>query len=156
VGFIAWIKKKKELKLIFPSINTITKEYYSYKEKHQKATYEEALLHAIRWRFNRAFFGTENPFYGSKIYGEFSDAKIVRILKENNSFMPIEKAAAFVAGLEIGPDGIEPLTWMIARQQYHSFGRPWRPKTIEEMERRCWMEMEVKGVVINLGQTKVS
>ena len=70
--------------------------------------------------------------------------------------MPIEKAAAFVAGLAIGPDGIEPLTWMIARQQYHSFGRPWRPKTVEEMERRYWRELEVRGLVLKYGEEKPS
>ena len=131
------------------------------KKNIKRLLMKKLLLHAIRWRFNRAFFGTENPFYGSKLYGEFPDAEIVRILKENNSFVPIGKAAAFVAGLELECDkqrkkGIEPSTWMIAKQQYHSFGRPWRPKTIEEMERRCWMEMEVKGVVIKPGQTKAS
>ena len=121
VGFIAWIKKKKDLKPIFPTINALTKEYHNYKEKYPKATHDEALLYTIRWRFNRAFFGSENPISGSKLYGEFSDEEIIRILKDRGVYDSIGRVAAFVAGLEIECDkkrkkGIEPSTWVIAKE----------------------------------------
>lgn len=101
MGFFSWIKKKMDLKSVFPSINTITKEYQAYKKEHPSLTYDEAPLHVIRWRLNRAFFGSEKPSHGSQLYGEFPDAEIIKILKECGSYDQIEKAASFVAGIEL-------------------------------------------------------
>ena len=161
MGFIAWIKKKKELTPIFPSINAVTKEYYSYKEKHPKATHDESLLYAIRWGFNRAFFGSENTFYGRRLFGEFPDNEIIRILKDRGVYDSIGRVATFVAGLELECDeqlekGIEPSTWVIAKHKFNSFGSPWIPETIEEMESKCWRELEAMGVIIKSKQTKLS
>ena len=151
--FFEWIGRKNAIRPAFAHINRIAKEYWSYKEKYPNATYEEALLHPIRWRFNRAFFGSENNSHGSDLYGEFSDAEIIRILKEHGHYNSINRAAAFVAGLELECDnlrkkGIEPLMWGIARHEYNLFGVSWRPKNMEEVEKRYWKEMERKGLIL--------
>jgi len=153
MGFFKWLKNKGALRDALPVINLITEEYWIHKQKHPKATHEEAILHAIRWRFNRAFFGSEKALEGSNLYGKFSDDEIFRILKQYGHYASINKAAAFVAGLQLECDnlrkkGIEPLMWDIARHEYNLSGVPWKPRNIEEVEKRYWKEMESKGLIL--------
>jgi len=153
MGFFLWLKKKRELRYIFPSINAITKEYYSYKKEHSNSPHEEALLHVIRWRFNRAFFGSESSTSGSKLYGEFPDEEIIRILKECDSYDSIEKAASFVATIEFENskqkrEGFEPFSETIAKYHYNLSGIPWRPNSIDEVEKKYWNEIEASGLML--------
>jgi len=74
--------------------------YHAYRNANPQASHDEALLHAIRWRFNRAIFGSKSPIYGSTLLGQVSDDKIVAILKEADAYDDIVKAAAFVVGME--------------------------------------------------------
>lgn len=140
------------MRLVLPAINTITKEYRVYSKEHPKATHDEALLHTIRWRLNQAFFGSENLPSQNKLYGELPDEEIIRILKEHGSYETLDKAAAFVAGIEMTcykerKKGQDPPTWIIARQHYNRSGQPWRPKTTEQVEKRLWKEIETTGLI---------
>jgi hypothetical protein len=161
VRFIAWIKKKKELTPIFPSISAITKEYYAYEKDHPNSSHKEALLHAIRWRFNRAFFGSENPSPGSKLFGEFPDEEIVRVLKECGSYELVEKAAAFVATIEFENakqkrEGFEPFSETIAKYHFNLSGIPWRPNSIKEVEEKYWKEIELVGLILRGDEDRLS
>lgn len=159
--FFEWMRRKNAIRPAFAHINRVAKEYWSYKEKYPNATYQEALLHAIRWRFNRAFFGGENDSQGSNLYGEFSDAEIIRIVKEYGHYGSINRVGAFVAGLELECDnlmkkGIEPFMWGIAKNEYNLSGAPWRPRNMEEVEKRYWKEMERKGLILKGNEKEIS
>ncbi|MFH0957731.1 MAG: hypothetical protein V1897_03425, partial [Pseudomonadota bacterium] len=156
-----WLKSKWDLRHLLPAINAMTKEYHAYREEHPRVTHDEALLQTIRWRLNRAFFGSETTQPGSELYGELPDEEIIRMLKEHRSYEPVDKAAAFVAGIEMSFDkerkqGQDPLTWIIARQHHNRSGQPWRPKTIEEVEKMLWKEIETTGLISKGNETEPS
>ncbi|MEM2919061.1 MAG: hypothetical protein QXY62_06155 [Candidatus Altiarchaeota archaeon] len=153
MGFFDWIRNKITLRKIFPVINSITDDYNEFLKEHPDSSHEEALLYSIRWRFNRAFFGSESPTPGSRLYGEFPDAGIIKILKELNCYDTINKAAAFTAGLELQnienkKKGFEPYTETIAKVCYTLSGIPWKPKNMEEAEKIFWSEMELRGFIL--------
>lgn len=144
MGILDLIRYVKKIRTPEGSIETMAIAYSLYMEKHPEATYDEALLYTIRWRFNRAVFGG-SIIYGGPLNGELPDNEIIQILKENDSYGSIYKAAAFVSGMETNSNKGHRYS---STNKISKTSKPDSIKFAEDMELKLTQEDITKGRIL--------